>query len=532
MSLREAFASLTTDEQAERDLLAHPRAELQLRDKDNRLWGVSGDYRELKFTEKENEPGPITFTVPDDDYYREYFYGFPKGQARPVVVQLPYYRTLWLITDFKRKREGLKRVIEVTGVHCLEYLNWVHLWPCPWFPPEFQPLHYWYGVGPAITTCAAALQANLVRLQGDLFSVPSGNLLDLQNWNLVKKALYPLVVNPRNKLLRDTSTWVTTSWRMDKALDAFKEVCDTEGLTLTTTFFDPDAGDPQPFPEFLVLTRPTLVVDFVEKGPPVGLTGTLADGLFRTAVQLADDLLEWVVYPVLGSDNYDDYLQKAAGLIPGKPFVCYTTGQYSPVPSFEQTTYVGLASRVTAGGKSPEWVNTLLVTGANLAIGYLGTAIGVPGLQLGVFENAVKNKVLAFHSTEDRQRANEGGPWRFRETFAESSSTGLSLTTFAGMKTAHYKSRSYVSHAIEVSNGSPYFAGKDVNVGDPVGVETFDATVEVDRLKELSYEDTRSVRGKLTLQVGSGDAEREPGVLALGKLRRAFQWVNRVALSE
>ena len=530
--IRQAFAGLTIDEQDERDLLAHPKAELQLRDKDNRLWGISGDYRELKFTERESAAGSITFTVPDDEFYREYFYELPQGQARPVVIQLPHYRTMWLITDFKRVRQGFKRYIEVSGVGCLEYLNWIHLWPVPFMPAEFQPIHYWYAVGPAITNMSAALQANLLRLQGDFFSVPTGDLLKPETYNLVGKMLHPLIVNPRNKLVKDTSQWITASWRMDKAMDAFTEICETEGITLTATLFDPDAGDPQPFPEFLTLTKPTLIIDFVEKGAPIGLTGTLVDGLFRTAVVMADDALEWIVYPILNGNDYKDYLQRATGMINQKPFACYTTGQYSPIPSFEQTTHIPTASRITAGGKSPEWVNTLMVTGANLAIGALGTAIGVPGLQIGIFESLVKDTVMAFHSSEDLHRANEGGPWRLRETFAESSSTGLSMLTVAGMKSAHYKTRGYVSHAIEVSNGSPYFAGRDLNTGDPIGVELFDGTVEVDRLKEISYEDTRTVRGKLTLQIGSPDAEKEPGTIALGKLRKGFAWINRVALSE
>lgn len=530
--IRQAFAGLTWDEKDERDLLAHPKAELQLRDKNNRLWGISGDYRELKFTEKENAPGSITFTVPDDEFYREYFYQFPKGQARPVVVQLPYYRTMWLITDFKRVRKGLNRYIEVSGVGALEYLNWIHLWPCPWLPAEWQPIHYWFAIGPSCTNMAAALAANLVRLQGELYSIPTGNLLNPESYNLFKKAFHPIVVNPRNKLIGDTSTWIMASWRMEKAMDAFTEICQTEGITMTATLFDPDAGDEQPFPEFMHLDEPTLIIDFIEKGAPIGMTGTLVDGLFRTGVIMADDALEWIFYPILNDDNYKDYLQKAFGMIPGKPFACYTTGQWSPIPSFEQTTHIPTASRVTAGGKSPEWLNSLMVTGANLAIGALGAAIGLPGLQIGIFESLIKNTVMAFHTMEDIGRANEGGPWRLRETFAESSTTGLSLTTFAGMKSAHYKTRGYVSHAIEVSNGAPYFAGKDLNCGDPVGVELFDATVEVDRLKEISYEDSRSVRGQLQLQIGSPDAEREPGSIALTKMRQAFAWVNRVALSE
>ncbi|QDF17114.1 minor tail protein [Gordonia phage William] len=546
--VRGAFATLTQEEQAERDVYKNPKAVVELRTKDMAVWSISGDYQELKFTDKKSAAGGLTMLLPVDDHYADYFDGQPKATVRPIVVRLPGYTTLWFITKFTRARKGLKRYYEVEAVGALEHLSWIRLWPCPWLPAEFQPIKYWFGTGPSATMCALPLAANLVRLQGNLFSIPTGNLFAPDTWNIVKNAMHPMMVNPRNKVLGDTTKWDFASWRMDEALTAFTEVAQANDLQIVYQFFDPDV-DEQPFPEFIHLDRPKLIFDFVEKGQPVGWTGTLLDGFFRTGIEMGTDLLGWVLYPILGDDRYQEYLDKVQGTIANKPIAVYTTGKYSPADEYEQTTHLAMASRVTAGGKSPEWVNTLLVTGANMLLSAAGAAIGVAlvaatggaaapllpflsNLQLGAFEGVVKDTIMAFHTSEDIQRANEAGPWRFRETFAESSSTGLSMETLSGMKSAHWATRPYISHAISVQNGTPYYIGKDLQLGDLVGVQMADGRVEVEYLEEITYEDSRGARGKLTLQIGRPDAEREPGSIALGKIRRFGTWLTRAALSE
>lgn len=540
------FADLVREEFGEVVDYRNPKPYIRMWDKYMKLWGVCGDYRSIKFTDKRNAAGTLVLQVPDNDYWTAYLYGQPRAAMRPISVDLPGYKTLWLTINFKRVRQGISKYYEITAIHPIEYLNWIRLWPNPFGPAEFQWPKYWFGIGPASTLCASGLLANLIRLQStDVFlpifspanvdkflgggiaafatgilglgasAIPTGLIGALINF---KATMWPIMVNPRNKLLTDTTTWTGVKWRMDKALDAFLEVCNSNDCQITVQFFVPDE-DEQPFPEFMELDKPTLIFDFVDKGAPVGYTGTIVDGLFRTGLKMADDLFQWISFPVLGNDNYDDYFQHLFGMAPKKPFAIYRTGQYSPTEDFEQTTHLPLASRITAGGKSPDWLNDAIVGTANLALGTLGGFIGLPGLNLGPFESQLKDVLFAFHSLEDLRRADAAGPWRFREAMAENATTGLSLNTLAGMVSQHWKTRDYVSHQITVSNGLPYFVGKHVQIGDPVGVETPDGRVEVDYLDEITYEDSRKVRGKYTLVIGSMDSEREPGLVALGKIR-------------
>lgn len=531
-ALRDAFAGLTADEQDEYDEFRNPRAYMELRTKEMAVWSPVGDYQEMKWNDKRSLPGGFTCLLPADDHYAEYFDGQPDEAVRPIVIRMPGdYTTLWFITKFTRTRKGLKKYYEIEAVGALEHLSWIRLWPCWWSVAEFQPIPFDFMLGPVATGCANSLTGNLIRLQAPLFSIPTGNLLKPETYNLIANALDPIMVNPRNKFFGDTTKWDSAAWRMDKALDAFNEICLANDVQITYQFFDPDV-DEQPFPEFIHLDSPRLIIDFVERGNPVGWTGTIVDGFLRTGAELVSDALGAVFYPILGQDGYEKYLDAVDGMINNKPIAVYTTGQYSPVPEFAQTTHVSMASRITAGGKSPDWLNQALVSGSNVLLGLLGSAIGLPGLALGVLEGVVKNKLFAFHTAENLQRANAAGRWRFKEDFAESSSTGLNLNTFAAMKTQDYANRAYTSHTIVVQNGAPYFLGKDLNLGDLVGVEMPDGTVKIDFLEEIIYEDSRTARGQVTLQIGRSDDEKEPGSIALGKIRRLGNWLTRAVLSE
>lgn len=531
--MRAVFATLLGDEKAERDEYAYPRSELTFWSSDLKILGYRSTHRDLKFSRIKSTPGGFSASWPaDDEVVIDYFYGQHRNTARPISVVTGGKRSLYMVTDFGPVFDGGKWWIEAIGLDVLQHLAALRLWPMPWLPAEAQLLQYWYGIGPAASVCGAAVEANLIRVQTGMYNMPTLKnpfrfLPDLGN------ALWPMIVNPRNKFIRDTSTWVTTTWRMDEALAATKEVADNENLQITYQFFVP-WEDEQPFPEILKLDRPTVIFDWVEKGAPTGMTGTAVDGIIRTGIALAGDAMKWITYPILDTDTYDDYLNQIlakTGMLPNKPICLYTLDQYSPVNKASQRTFISTASRITAGGKSPDWMNALAVNGANLALGAIGQSIpGLGGLSLGVFEGLVKDKLFAFHTWEDPQREQTGGPMRFRETFAESASTGLSMNTMAGMKSAHWATRDYETHQIEVTNGSPYYFGRHFEEGDPIAVELPNKTIAISTVDQVDVEDSRSAQGKLTLSIGA-PTPKEPGALALAKTRQTAQWLHRAVLA-
>jgi hypothetical protein len=526
---RTAFAQFQQDAADDHARYANPRARVRFMTKMMDTYGPCNDRRDLTFTDKENAAGGISFKVPESQEWLDYFYGQSKHAVRPIVVELPGYKTLWFVTSFGRIREGRRRWIQVEGVHCLEHFNWIRIFPDWALPPEFQPSKFSLGIGGSCTVLAGELMGNLIRTQANLWSIPAGNLFAASTWNYLRNAFWPMIVNPRNKGLADASKWAITSSRMDKFMDVAQEVCATNNVSMKADLWEP--GDPQPFPEYTVLTRATLVFDFVDRGPRIEFGGGIVGGFLRTVSEMAQDSLRWISYPILGARDYDEYADRdEPGTIAGMPIALYRTGQYSTVGRVEQMTHIQMATRATGGGKSPTWVNDIVVNSANFITGLIGQLFGFPGLSLGIFTERVKDTLFAFHSVEDLRTATEAGPWRFRETFATSEGSGLSLNTFAAMWSSLHAVRGYESTAIEVSNGSPYYIGRDVGKGSPVGYEKPNGGAAVDHIVEVTYTEVASGVGRFTLQIGDGAAEMEPGAIALGKIRKLGTAITRVAL--
>lgn len=474
---RKLFAQLANEEENERRAFAHPRAKVRFMTKHLEIWGPCGDFQSLKFNHKKLIPGSLSILVPENDHWVEYFYGQSKYAMRPIVVDLPGYRTFWLTVKFGRVRRRGKRWIQVEAVHALKYFDHIHMWPAWWLPPELQPQST-TGVGRSVTVLKGELAGQLARLQGSLYSIPKGNLFNMRTWNIFRNAFWPLMINPRG-LATDRSNWTITDARMDKYSDIMTEVCKTENIVPKIDLYI-HGEDDQPFPELFKLDRNTLIVDFEEKPP-------------------------------------------------NKPVAHYPAGKWSPATEVEQLVHLPMATRITGGGKSPSWLNDLVVNAGNFIAGAIGAAIGIPGLALGVLTDQLKNKFMAFHSKEDLKLANEAGPLRFQEAFVAGQGTALSLDLAAAMKSAAWDHRGYTSQKIVVTNGAPHYVGRDLEIGDQISYDLPDDSTEVDSLEEIEYEESPSRIG-FRLQIGSGEAEREPGALALAKFRKFTSTLTRAVL--
>ncbi|WP_264885674.1 hypothetical protein [Dietzia sp. NCCP-2495] len=503
---RSMYAALTADEKAERDTYGHPRAHVRFMSKFMQVWSPCGDYAELKFTEKENAPGGLVILVPDDEHWGEYFYGQPRDTARPIVVDLPGWRTMWLTVSFTRTRKGKRRYIEVSAVHCIEYLNWMRIWPDPGLPAEFQPSKWRMPIGPAATVCAAIMIPELQRLQGDL---------------------WPIMTHARFYREPDNTSWTNGVYRMDKVYDAVLDICEAENLQMVPTLYI-HGEDEQPFPQHHVLHRTTLIFDFVPRSNSRAFTGTLSGGLLRTGIEIAQDLFEWVQFPV--ADPQDPRAIDDLAGRDGEVFPVYSDGEWSPVDEVSQTVHIQMARRFTGGGKSPDFINDVVIGGLEALVRGIAGFFQLEGFLPDFLAERAKDVAMAFHSVKDRRADEVQGPWALHEAFTDSQATGLSLQVAQALKSTAYAHRGYTSHAITVENGMPYLVGRHIRTGWPVGVEMRDGTVEVDRVSEVTYEDSRSARGRITLQIGSGDAELEPGMKGLTKLRRFAGWIHRVSM--
>lgn len=474
---RKLFAQLSREEENARRTYAHPRARVRFMTKSLEIWGPCGEHQGIKFKHKKLTPGSLEILVPENAHWVEYFYGQSRYAMRPIVVDLPGYRTFWLTVRFGRVRRRGKRWIRVEAVHGLKYFDHIRMWPS-WEAPAWLQPQSTTGIGDPITVLKSELAGQLFRLQAPGRWIPRFNLFSMSTWRRNRDAFWPLMINPRSQ--KATGKWVITDARMDKFSDVMVEVCKTENIVPTIDLYI-HGEDPQPFPEMIELDRNTLIVDFIEKDPD-------------------------------------------------EPVARYAAGKWSPASEVEQLVHLPMATRITGGGKSPGWLNDLVVNTGNFIAGAIGMAFGIAGLSLGVLTDQLKNKFLAFETWEDKELAEEAGPLRFHETFVAGASTALSLDLAAAMKSTAWDHRGYSSQKIVVANGTDgNYVGRDLEMGDQIEYELPDGTIEVDSLEEIGYEESPT-RIAFELQIGSGEAEREPGSLALAKLRKFTSTLTRAVL--
>lgn len=207
-----------------------------------KLWSPATDTTPPKFSDRDLEHGTLSITVPGTVTWDEYFDELPRYMSRLVSVDMPGgYRVAYWVTSAVRVPAGDTHAWDVTGVSVSRYLDFP-LWPDPLLPAELQISGTYKGIGPAVTVAKTALALNLTRLQAELWSVPVTNPFSPATWDILAKAMNPVIVNPRRTGIADTSDWVTTEWCMDSAWDAVVEVCQAAELSPRVDLWLP--GDP------------------------------------------------------------------------------------------------------------------------------------------------------------------------------------------------------------------------------------------------------------------------------------------------
>lgn len=523
-SMQDSMFDLLTAEQDQRDaeLSPTPFVRFWVGQGKLSLWAPGSGRRDLKWSEKDLEHGTASVTLPGTETWDEYFEGLDTYAARVMSCDMPGgYRVAYFLTSVDRVPDGDGHAWNVTCVSLSRMLGF-SLWPDPLLPAELQISGVYRGIGPGATAWKTAAALNLCRLQSELWSIPVTSPFDPGTWNLVAKAMDPIIINPRRIGVLDTSDWVVTEWCMDSAWDAAVEICKAGDMSIRCDLWLP--GDEQPFPEFVKLTEPKLVVDLVPSPRQLTFTGTLVDGAIRQAIQLVDDMWDWITYPIL--DPAGGILDTLSGdpLTAGIPV--YRAGQWSPIADATKTITYPTSSRSTVGGKSPDWVNTIAADLVGGAVAALGAQIGFPGLKIGFLEKMAQNRILSYHSIEDRALAGEAGRWRLRESFAGSQTTALSLQAADAAKSDRWDNRGRISRKITVTNGSPYWVGRHLRVGWPIAVEHDDGTADVEVVSGIDFTEG----GPVTITVGVPEPDA-PGVWALGKIREVSGWVNRLAIS-
>lgn len=398
----------------------------------------------------------------------------------------------------------------------------------PLLPPELQYPKLFAYAGPSVFGVKALMFLNLLRRFAPLWALPE-DIFNPANWvaNLNPNN-WPIVVMPSVNVLLDTSMWTVLSTRFGNLHDVVAPTLADAGLQITARRWLP--GDAQPAPAHMTLTKPTLLLDVIDKSGYVGPSGTMFDGLLHFIKDVAEDLINEVVEQINPGAQAEYSLPGFMGTTK-VPWVqwrnVHRTGR-SGISTWRRTTHKATAGAIVTGGHSPDWVNTGLKLLVNGVLGYIGAMFGNPGLTLGIFDSQLEDVVLAFHRVANpiRQAAmGIRGP-SFGEHFESSGGTGFSLSALQAIRVGFWRTRAYTSYKFSVINGAPFWVGRHFDTGDRVAAEIGrKGKLYTDRVTAIKLSWSRTQDPRFEISVGDDRAEDQPGAL----LARQIEQVRGIA---
>lgn len=480
------------------------------------------------FEEIKNDTGEGEFTIPASHLLTAWLLD-PANRLKDVHITVE--------TTYKRwggKADYIQRVtkageLAAVRVHFLHDYNRAKKITCfsnPASLAELQTPKQMRWAGPSVTGVNTYGISNNWRINSGIWEIP-GNIFDpgawLPDFNIGDWWTHFVPVNP----LTDTSKWTVMSSRFANFHDLVGPTLADGGLHLSVSRWLP--GDPQPAPAYFHLEHSARVFKVMDKSGYSGPTGTMVDGLLNLVGTAAEDFINEII-TLAARPNIAEYkLPGWFGTAAAAPFVVFPEGKYSRVSSSEMTIHKAMAYAMVTGGKSPQWVNSAAKLAANAALGYLGLAVGNPGLALGVFDFLIEDVILAFHRSVNQQLRGQMGPDADPEAWVQGPGVGFTLSTLQGIRTGFWDNRGYTSYRAEIEDGAPWRIGKHFDLGDRVAFE-IQGQLYVDDVQSLKIAWDRTSAPTWTISIGDDSAEEEPAARLMRYKEQIYTLLQQVGV--
>lgn len=186
-------------------------------------------------------------------------------------------------------------------------------------------------------------------------------------------------------------------------------------------------------------------------------------------------------------------------------------------------------AHIIVGGKSYDFINTVVSQGANAIVNGALDFFGLAGVG-NIITGQLDNVFLAFNKFDDWDTILSHGDFYFREAYANGGAGGFTADAVqAGMQGIHeHKARRTVR--FEVQDGLPYSFGKDYRVGDLV-----QAFVEGEWHEQVvnsaTVKDDRSNGVSVSAVIGDDDIGEHPLSRIIRRHKGLESWVKAQSLA-
>ena len=489
------------------------RPEIRIEDKEKKLVAILHGEIAADFEEIANDTGEGSTVLPA---HHKLVPWLMAHQNRPgdvhVRVETPYLRWTGKARKIDRVVQGGQMVaVTIQWLHTYDRAKNLYCYAVPASPAEFQPIKAMPWVGPSVSACNIYGLSNMWRIQQGFDSFPDDILAGMGMFDDWLPEDWWTTMVPNNPLV-DTSRWTALSSRFANFHDLITPTLADGSVHLSVRDWYP--GDP-PIPGVKLRgDHPVRVYKALDKSGWKGYTGTAVDGLLNVIGTTAEDFIN-EIRTELSRDVPSEYkLPGIFGTRKDAPFVVIPEGKYTPLSSSTTTIHKAIAYAMLTGGKSPQWVNSLANLAANAALGWLGAAIGNPGLAIGVFSFLIEDTILAFHRVPNPVRKQSMGPDAAWESWVQGPGVGFTLSTLQAMRTGFWDTRGYTSFQAEVDPAAlGWVLGKHFQLMDRVAFE-IGGEMYIDHLTRWGISWSRSEPVKYRMTIGDGQDEESPAAKA------------------
>lgn len=445
---------------------------------------ISGTVEELL-----NDTGAATVKIDGNDPIAQWSLELPVEATPTVVIQHGPYRWAGKIdtVDYDFSTDG-KEVVTWNVLHTYEETKHILCWSNPLAPAAFQWPKAMLLAGPSAWVVRSFLMLNLLRLQSRAWTIPD-EVFSAAAWRkyYTRPDEWGIFVMPGPSMLDDPTPWTILTSRFGNFHDVVADTLASAQLRLASNIWLP--GDPQPAPEYVTLTKPTVVIDIVWQGGADDVTLAREGGAWRVHMKRIAEGVEDLIEEVVDAGRPDLGNRLGGNVL---PLVIYRAGEHEPaVPGSGLKIVKPKAYQVVHGGKSPGWVNSSIKLGMNALLGYLGAIIGNPGLALGIFDKQVEDVVLAFGAGKSDRRREAMGRRPYHEHWQAGGDVGFSLSGLQAQRAGMHATRGYISYRAKIPGGGPHQMNRHFVVGDRVGFE-IRGTVWVSRVEAFRMDWDRS----------------------------------------
>lgn len=535
----------TMRQRREREEARRKPPAVHIYDGDWRYRGQVFGERDMSFEWIKNDTGSCHITLPAEHHIAQWVANYWDRETANVHVRMDKDGGRWcgtLADCVSEQDDNGDLTVTMNFLHDYEKMKHIDLWPNPLMPAGVQFPKAWIMAGPAIYVLKLTLFMNLFRHFGNLWQLPD-DPLDFKSWvQGLNYKEWPMLVKP-SSLLLDDSPWCIVSSRFKTFDEAAKDIlADGRLMVKLDRWF---TGDPQPWPGAGLKRDGQLIVDIVDKSgwwEQTSVGGTIAGGLVRTGVELAENLVDEARVHLQKYEDAEEYtLAGWLGIAPKQPWVVYRTNPpYNTAQSTSFTWQPATVGQITVGGHSSPGINESISIATKLVFNIMGSFILQPNLG-SIIDDAAspiyEDTIGAFMSVKNPLRTRRLGWDHYLENFEDGADKAYTLSSLIALRSGFFKTRERTAHKMNIQDGAPYLVGDRGQghffLGDRVGGEipgSKDGRVVVEQVTSIVLTQSADQPHQWEITTGDQETDQDPIDYLLGLSRDFFASIKELGL--